>query len=171
MPTILEKDTALSFPANIVVSASAGSGKTYTLTQRYVQFLLSDRIPNNGLRNILAMTFTNLAAKEMRQKALKYLKSLSLGREKELKEMSTLVSCESSVLKQRAGEMIDTILTHYSDFQVKTIDSFMVSVFKSSALDCGFTPDVEILLTNDTAGSSRCKPGAISKEVPGHRNV
>lgn len=93
--SILENDTHLSFPANIVVSASAGSGKTYTLAQRYVQFLLSDRIPNSGLRNILAMTFTNLAAKEMRQRVLRYLKALALGRERELVEMGELVSCGS----------------------------------------------------------------------------
>ena len=148
--SILENDTHLSFPSNTVVSASAGSGKTYTLAQRYVQFLLSDRIPNSGLRNILAMTFTNLAAKEMRQRVLRYLKALSLGRERELVEMGELVSCDRAVLRQRAGVMVDHILDQYSDFQVKTIDSFMVSVFKSSALDSGFTPDVEILLTNDT---------------------
>jgi ATP-dependent helicase/nuclease subunit A len=150
MSSILDKDSALVFPANIVVSASAGSGKTYTLTQRYVQFLLSSHIPNNNLRNILAITFTNLAAKEMRQKVLDYLKALALGRERHLREMSTLVSLDTSTLTQRAGEYVDRILANYSEFQAKTIDSFMVSVFKASALDFGFNPDVEIQLTNDT---------------------
>jgi len=45
------------------LKASAGSGKTYSLTERFVQFLLSDRIPQNHLRNILAITFSNNAAK------------------------------------------------------------------------------------------------------------
>ncbi|MBM2840808.1 MAG: UvrD/REP helicase protein, partial [Bacteroidetes bacterium] len=150
MSSILEKDTVLTFPANIIVSASAGSGKTYTLTQRYVQFLLSSYISHNNTRNILAITFTNLAAKEMRQKVLEYLKALCLGNEKQMREMSALVSLDEATLKQKACECVDQILTSYADFQVKTIDSFMVSVFKASALDFGFNPDVEIQLTNDT---------------------
>lgn len=150
MTPILRKDTELVFPSNIVVSASAGSGKTYTLAQRYVQFLLSQRIPNNNLRNILAITFTNLAAKEMRQRVLDYLKALSMGREKQLAEMSFLVALDAKELRKRAGELVDRILDGYSEFQVKTIDSFMVSIFKASALDFGFNPDVEIQLTNDT---------------------
>ena len=140
----------LLLPANIVVGASAGSGKTYTLTQRYVQFLLSPSIQHNNTRNILAITFTNLAAKEMRQKVLDYLKALCLGDPKQVEEMSTLVSLDEPALKQQACECVDHILANYSDFQVKTIDSFMVSVFKASALDFGFNPDVEIQLTNDT---------------------
>lgn len=150
MSGILQNDSELSFSANTIVSASAGSGKTYTLTHRYVQFLLSDRIPNNGLGNILAITFTNLAAKEMRQRVLGYLKALSLGRENELREMSQLVSLDRAAIRRRSAALVDEIIAHYSDFQVKTIDSFMVSVFKASALDVGFNPDVEILLTNDT---------------------
>ena len=150
MSSILQKDTQLVFPSNIVVSASAGSGKTYTLTQRYVQFLLSSYISHRSSRNILAITFTNLAAKEMRQKVLDYLKALCLGNEKQVEEMSALISLDASTLKQRASECVDQLLTAYSDFQVKTIDSFMVSVFKASALDFGFNPDVQIQLTNDT---------------------
>ncbi len=150
MSSILQKDSGLSFPANVVVSASAGSGKTFTLTQRYVQFLLSSYVSHNNTRNILAITFTNLAAKEMRQKVLEYLKALCLGNKKQVEEMSVLLSLDEATLKQRACESVDHILTNYSDFQVKTIDSFMVSVFKASALDFGFNPDVEIQLTNDT---------------------
>ena len=88
MSSILQRDSDLIFPANIVVGASAGSGKTFTLTQRYVQFLLSPSIQHNKTRNILAITFTNLAAKEMRQKVLNYLKALCLGNPKEVEEMS-----------------------------------------------------------------------------------
>jgi ATP-dependent helicase/nuclease subunit A len=150
MSVILQRDSDLAFPANIVVGASAGSGKTYTLTQRYVQFLLSPSIQHNNTRNILAITFTNLAAKEMRQKVLDYLKALCLGDPKQVGEMSTLVSLDVPTLKKQACKCIDHILANYSDFQVKTIDSFMVSVFKASALDFGFNPDVEIQLTNDT---------------------
>ena len=46
----------------MVLKASAGSGKTHALTLRYVEFLMSENIPRNDLRNILAITFSNNAA-------------------------------------------------------------------------------------------------------------
>ena len=68
----LEKDTELRFPHIYSVEASAGSGKTYTLTLRVLQFLLSSRnIKNNSLINILGITFTNNSAKEMKTQELK----------------------------------------------------------------------------------------------------
>ena len=47
--------------------ASAGSGKTYTLSKTYLELLLQDKNPNS-YRNILAVTFTNKAAKEMKER-------------------------------------------------------------------------------------------------------
>jgi hypothetical protein len=47
---------------------------------------------------------------------------------------------------RRAGELIEEILTRYSDFQVSTIDSFMATVFRASALDFGYSPDFEIVM-------------------------
>ncbi len=43
---------------------------------------------------------------------------------------------------------MDAILANYSDFQVKTIDSFMTSIFKASAIDFGYSPDFEIVMNN-----------------------
>ncbi|MCK5106564.1 MAG: UvrD-helicase domain-containing protein, partial [Elusimicrobiales bacterium] len=65
---VLKKDSELKFPHALLISASAGSGKTYTLTQRYIQLLLSGNIPYNRIENILAVTFTNNAAKEMKSR-------------------------------------------------------------------------------------------------------
>ena len=41
-------------------------------------------------------------------------------------------------------------MSRYSDFQVKTIDSFMTTVFKASAIDFGYNPDFEILMSNES---------------------
>ncbi|HEX9006701.1 MAG TPA: UvrD-helicase domain-containing protein, partial [Bacteroidota bacterium] len=78
MPTPLPSDRELPRPSAMVVSASAGAGKTYTLAMRLVQLLLSPAIPKNDLKNILAITFTNVAAAEMRQRVLKVLKLIAL---------------------------------------------------------------------------------------------
>ena len=63
--------------------------------------------------------------------------------------MAELVSLEKHILKDKASRFIDNILENYSDFQVRTIDSFMTMIFKASALEFGFHPDFEILLTYD----------------------
>jgi ATP-dependent exoDNAse (exonuclease V) beta subunit len=148
MPQILEKDTSVRFPHLTVLKASAGSGKTYTLTQRMVQFLLSERIPKNKLRNILAITFSNNAAKEMKEQTLSWLKEIHFGDQKRVEALSEILSLGVEEMKARAGQLIDEILENYVDFQVKTIDSFMTTVFKASAIDFGYNPDFDILMDN-----------------------
>ena len=143
----LAKDTQISFPHVMVIKASAGSGKTRTLTKRFVQFILSEKIPRNRLQNVLAVTFSNNAAKEMKERTLSWLKSVYFGQEEEI---SGIVSLDRVQMSEKAGLLIDEILDNYSDFQVKTIDSFMATVFKASAIDFGYNPDFEILMSNDS---------------------
>jgi ATP-dependent exoDNAse (exonuclease V) beta subunit len=137
------------FPVVTVVAASAGAGKTYVLTHRYVQILLSRKIRRNSLQNVLAITFTNNAAAEMKQRILTLLKLTSLGDEKTIRELEGIVSQDAAELRVNATRLIDEIFDNYSDFQVKTIDSFMAAVFKSSSLEYGYHPDFEILLDSN----------------------
>ncbi len=74
---VLEPDSAIRLPSVTVLKASAGSGKTFALTERYVQFLLSPRLPKNDIGNLLAITFSNNASREMREKVLEWLKRLA----------------------------------------------------------------------------------------------
>ncbi len=148
MLTILEKDRefARELPKYTVVSASAGSGKTRALKQRVVQLLLARAIPNNTLKNILAITFTNNAAREMKQRILDGLKSASLGKPETLEEFQQLLSMTPAEIQFEAGKLVEQILDNYSDFQIRTIDSFLARVFKASALELGLPPDLEIAL-------------------------
>jgi ATP-dependent exoDNAse (exonuclease V) beta subunit len=132
-----------------VIPASAGSGKTYTLSHRYVQFLLSKKIEANGLRNILAITFTKLAAKEMKERILSVLKDAALKNESRLKELSLLVDLPPQEIAVRSERLIDDILRNYSDFNVRTIDSFLSTVFKASALELGYQPNIAIEFDQD----------------------
>lgn len=149
MPTILAPDTELRLPDLTVVTASAGSGKTRTLTLRYLQLLLSKRIPHNDLRNILAITFTNNAAAEMKQRVLKYLKAIVLGKGEVPSEIEDLVGMRGQELRDRADFVLDMILERFSDFQVRTIDSFLISVFQSTALEFGYAQSTDILFNSD----------------------
>ena len=167
----LERYADLNFPNVYTVVASAGSGKTYTLTLRLLQFLLSCGSRENKKRNrpaeILAVTFTNNSAKEMKAQVLERLKSLSLDiLDKEvfecIKGISNLCidpdinkSDSDSVdkyndkheyydISSAAGDLIDEILLNYHDFQIITIDSFTSKIIKASASEIMLPPDFEI---------------------------
>jgi ATP-dependent helicase/nuclease subunit A len=146
---IIEKDSGLKFPHFTVLKASAGSGKTHMLTERFVQFILSDKIARNGLRNILAITFSNNAAKEMRERIIEWLKLLHFEDRELTEQMIAAVSIERDELAGRAGKMVEEVLRDYADFEVRTIDSFMTSIFKTSAIDFGFNAEFDILMNND----------------------
>jgi len=142
----LEKDIDLPFPHFAILKASAGSGKTYTLSLRFVQFLLSRHVVQNRLRNILAMTFSNNAAKEMRNRILNWLKRIALGETEALDVFSRLLDLPPDEIQSRASAVVEEILEHYGEFQVKTIDSFATSLFQAAAAEFGFAPGFEIML-------------------------
>ncbi|MFC1657828.1 UvrD-helicase domain-containing protein [Candidatus Omnitrophota bacterium] len=127
------KSHPLSFPHLYVLEASAGSGKTRRLAQRYVDFLLNypqrSAIPFD-FRNVLAVTFTNEAADQMRQEILKALKVKALGKGKSSKQ---------------AMRMVEEIIQNFSDFAVRTIDSFVHSLLVASSLELKLPPDYEIM--------------------------
>ncbi|KJU83370.1 UvrD/REP helicase domain protein [Candidatus Magnetobacterium bavaricum] len=129
-----------------MLKASAGSGKTRALTKRFVRFLLSADIHNNSLKNIIAITFSNNASREMRQRIVLWLKELSIGRLDTLNEISAELGTDNDTLQRQAEAVLDEIFEGFSSFQVRTIDSFMTSIFKASALDMGYNPDFDILL-------------------------
>src|SRR4030042_6939415 len=143
---VLEKDSAIQFPHVTLLKASAGSGKTYSLTERFVQFLLSSKIPQNHLRNILAITFSNNAAKEMKERILSWLKDIYFNDPEKIGKLSEIVSLRKEDLPARAEAMIDEILKNYTEFQVKTIDSFMTSIYKASAINLGSSPDFDMVM-------------------------
>lgn len=136
------------FPYLTIVKASAGSGKTYFLTKTYVEFLLSDSIKHNNLKNILAITFSNNAAIEIKEKIIEWLKALYFGKDDALKEFEHLgLSVEE--IKQKSEHVINSILNNYSEFQVRTIDSFLTKIFKAEALKFGYPGDFDILMNNE----------------------
>ncbi|MDP2916224.1 MAG: UvrD-helicase domain-containing protein [Candidatus Aminicenantes bacterium] len=142
-------DKDLAFPEFVLLKASAGSGKTHALSLRFVQFLLSERVKNatpNDLRNILAITFTRNAAREMKTRILDWLKECYFQDAVKTREILDIVSIPPFQLPGKAGEVVENILTQYTDFQVETIDSFMATIFRASAVDLGYSPDFEIVL-------------------------
>ncbi len=148
---ILPSDRELIFPEFVILKASAGTGKTRALTLRFTQFLLSERVKHNEPNQILAITFTRNATREMKERIISWLKKCYFlasteTEDRDLQAILKLVSVEKERLKSRAEEILNKILKNYSDFQVTTIDSFMTSIFKASAVELGINPAVEITL-------------------------
>jgi ATP-dependent exoDNAse (exonuclease V) beta subunit len=143
------KDSELQLPDLTVVSASAGAGKTQSLAMRYLQLLLSPRIKHNALPNILAITFTKNAAKEMRQRILELLKKTALADDRTLKEVQSYLDVDSKELIGRSTEILKLIFDRYSSVQIQTIDSFIARLFKAASFELGYDPAYEIILNVD----------------------
>ena len=140
----------LKFPNFTILKASAGSGKTYEICNRFVQLLLSHEVSNNDLINLLAITFSNNSAKEMKERILELLKKAALSDFEALKRLEMILDLKDhKLIAEKASIAVDNIFDNYSDFQVKTIDSFMTTVYKASAFDFGYNPDFEIMMSID----------------------
>jgi len=120
-----------------IYRASAGSGKTYRLTQDYIH-LLFDPYKERAHRRILAVTFTNKATDEMKTRILKELHALSQGEKSDYREgLMAKFRMDKGAVNQRAKHILTTILHDYSSFSISTIDRFFQQVIRSFARDIG----------------------------------
>ena len=127
-----------------VYNASAGSGKTFTLVKEYLRILLSTK-DSFRFQNILAITFTNKAAAEMKERVLKSLQDFSEGNENALLSiLETEIKLPQDVLKIRAKLVLNSILQNYSAFNITTIDSFTHRLIRSFAFDLGLSMNFDV---------------------------
>ena len=125
-----------------ILKASAGSGKTFSLTSHYLTLLFSGE---NKYREILAITFTNKATAEMKSRILEVLEALASndGQEKDKASgyreilLEAYPQWDSSTLQQRASAVYRKILHDYSRFAVSTIDGFTQKVIRSFTFELG----------------------------------
>jgi len=139
-----------TMPLLSVYKASAGSGKTWRLTVEYVKLLLNRP---DAYRNTLAVTFTNKATAEMKERILNALWSLSrLDSEKPASGMAaTLVKetgLDSRTIRDNAGRSLQLILHDYGRFRVETIDSYFQSILRNLARELGIGTSLNIELNN-----------------------
>ena len=114
-------------PQLLVYKASAGSGKTFTLATKYMQFLI---LNPRSYRSILAVTFTNKATAEMKERILGQLFGISSGDPKSdvyLNVLSEQTHLSKKEIRKRADESLHLLLHDYSHFRIETIDSFFQS--------------------------------------------
>jgi ATP-dependent exoDNAse (exonuclease V) beta subunit len=138
----------------LVYKSSAGSGKTYTLISVYLQIVLKEP---SRFRNILAITFTNKAANEIKQRIISNLKVLSVKSEDDIptkynhlvESLKKSTGFGFSEISERAAKVLTLILHNYGDFAVSTIDSFMHRIIRSFSFDLKLSMNFEVEM--DTA--------------------
>ncbi|MFH1878186.1 MAG: UvrD-helicase domain-containing protein [Candidatus Omnitrophota bacterium] len=136
-------------PSVYIVEASAGSGKTYALAKRYVQLIMNPALECEGLplKSILAVTFTNKATIEMKERILDFLKKIALDAFSNAAEKEDILSSlpmDRRFAGEKAVEVIHGIMNHYNFFQVQTIDSFINMLISGCAFNLGLGSDLEI---------------------------
>ena len=149
-------------------SASAGSGKTYTLTIEYIKMALSEVESKGYFRRILAVTFTIKAAEEMRQRILQFLSGMAdypsftnTSSDEQAKVLSIIekiqielaeenIHLSKEELASRAATTLQQILQDYGLFSVMTIDSFVQRLSSSFIDELKLPTHFEVIL--DTKG-------------------
>lgn len=129
-----------------IYKASAGAGKTYTLTLQYIQLLFKN--PKN-YRKTLAVTFTNNACGEMKNRILEALYELSYN--SKAKYISELQADGHSLtyIQNTAANLYKEILHNYSFFYIETIDSFTQKIIRAFAKDLRLAPKFTLELRKD----------------------
>ena len=133
-----------------VVEASAGSGKTYSLAKQFINLLafymgdfnLNGVSKPTGIGSLVAITFTNKAAGEMKERILNLLKSIGI-------EGSKPSGGDFRITRKSAVKALIEIIENASDFNVTTIDSFMNRLLKAISFDVGLNPDYEVSFDRD----------------------
>ena len=133
----------------LVYKASAGSGKTFTLAVEYIrQLILNPR----SYQQILAVTFTNKATAEMKERILSQLYGIWIvdaDSDAYLKRITQLTGMEEKEIRIAAGQALRYMLHDYTRFRVETIDSFFQSVMRNLARELELSPNLNIELNNE----------------------
>ncbi len=124
----------MSFKPYLALSAAAGSGKTFALSVRYISLLFMGESPSS----ILAATFTNKAAAEMRQRVVDSLRNLG-DNEAFLNAVLVETGLSREELFKKQPEVLALFLSHSS--YIVTLDSFFSGILRSASLELGLEPD------------------------------
>ena len=160
-----------------IYSASAGSGKTYQLTKEYLKLALGYPQPADPtgersfnpsyFKNILAITFTNDAAGEMKERIVGALRRFAqddedkadallvevaaeLAQEQQLPPQLRTAAEWQREVRRRAQATFRLVLYHYADFGVSTIDSFVQRIVLAFTRELGLPASFEVELDTDS---------------------
>lgn len=124
-----QQQAAMALDRNIAVSASAGSGKTRVLVERYLQILRT--FPDLRPANIVAITFTRKAAAEMRERV----------RDRLIAELELVEGTMTRPKRLRIAGLLDEL----PRAPISTIHGFAADILREFAIPAGLDPGFGIL--------------------------
>ena len=131
-----------------IYKASAGSGKTFTLSVEYIKLLIKDP---QSYRSTLAVTFTNKATEEMKLRILSQLYGiwkLLPDSKSYIDKIKEDLDVTEEYMSEHAGIALHNIVHNYSYFRIETIDSFFQSVLRNLARELDLTANLRIELND-----------------------
>ena len=137
-----------------VYKASAGSGKTTSLVAEYLSLCL---LEPRKFRHVLAVTFTNNATAEMKERIVKTLKIFAFSPASEWKGSEAAIyklilrdarykSLSESEFRNKSLNLLKEILYDYPNFTISTIDSFFQRIIRSFAFDLGINMNYNVAI-------------------------
>jgi len=140
-------------PSFTIYNASAGSGKTFTLVKEYLKILFKSNNPEH-FKRILAITFTNKAVAEMKDRIIETLKQFSdkaiLDKPNSMfSAICEELQIESFTLHTKSEKLLNTILHNYAAFDISTIDGFTHRLIRTFAYDLKLPLNFEVELDQE----------------------
>lgn len=133
-----------------IYNASAGSGKTYTLVKEYLKKIVASSSVS-GYKNLLAITFTNKAVAEMKQRIVSAL--ITFSEEKAVEnpnDMMLAIAEETETpiasIQKKAKNILKHLLHHYASFSVETIDRFNHQLIRTFSRDLQLSSNFDVTL-------------------------
>lgn len=132
----------------LIYNASAGSGKTFTLVKHYLILLFTSKkaLP---FRYILALTFTNKAVGEMKERILKHLSEFSKPDILNANDVMFTSICEElrwkpEQLQLKSKDLLEELVYNYAAFEISTIDKFNHRIIRTFAHDLKLPVNFEV---------------------------
>lgn len=135
-----------------VLHSSAGAGKTHALVKHYLGLCLRSEDPA-AYRQVLALTFTNKAAAEMKERVMQYLEAMAAGRVDQghfldvMEHLCRTAGTDRETVALRADKVLGHMLHHWGDVAISTIDAFTRRVVQPFARDLQL--DHELRMTTE----------------------
>lgn len=132
-----------------VYKASAGSGKTFRLAVEYIKLMIKN--PESAHKGILAVTFTNKATEEMKERIMSHLYGIWKGLD-DSKDYVNRVTEELNMSREEVGKRAGIALSHlihdFDRFRVETIDKFFQRVLRNLAHELGLPANLRVGLND-----------------------
>ncbi len=135
-------------PEFLILRASAGSGKTYNLVLYYLLAALNDS-DDFAFSSILAITFTNKAADEMKSRIIEGMKRVAEGESPYNNDLCSELGISPEVLRDRAQRQYDAMMTRYGQIAVMTIDKFVNRLVRNFTRELSMDGDFRIELNEE----------------------